>query len=142
MEYPLNALVTAGRFPGSGHVSWNKEEWHLARGAYRELEIAGMPSANLLLTGTPGTIRILMELLWLELREPVRIRASRRRPSTSRLTALWERWCSTTFTSSPMRISIWLLAWLDVSNGETRVVSTTSVPLWRQVKAGAFNDGL
>ena len=35
-----------------------------------------------------------------------------------------------------------LLAWLDVSNGETRVVSTTSVPLWRQVKAGAFNDGL
>jgi hypothetical protein len=141
MEYPSNALVTVSYSVGPSHVLQNREDWRLARGAYRELEIAGMPRTNLLLVGTAGTIRILMEMLWLELREPILTWRRGDRldlPLVGRVGTLVLHDVDELTPRDQGRV----LAWLDQTAGETRVVSTTSVPLWRRVKAGAFSDVL
>ena len=138
--YPSNALVAAGNSSGPSHVLQNREDWRLARGAYRELEIAGMPRTNLLLVGSAGTIRILMEMLWLELREPIvtwRPGETLELPDNHVGTLVLHD----VDALAPMDQER-LLAWLNKASRQTRVVSTASVPLWRRVKAGAFSDVL
>src|SRR3954466_16181314 len=71
MENRSNAAFAAVPAAGNSSVLQMREDWRLARGAYKELQIAGMPEANLLIVGNPGTIRIVMEMLWLDLREPI-----------------------------------------------------------------------
>jgi hypothetical protein len=140
MEYPSNVLVAAGYSAGPSPVLQNREDWRLARGAYRELEIAGLPRTNLLLVGSPGTIRILMDMLWLELREPIMVWHPGQGldlPSPGLVGTLVLHDVDKLSRRDQDRV----LAWLETA-GQTRVVSTTAVPLWRRVKAGTFDDVL
>lgn len=141
MEYASNALIASGYSAGPSPVLQNREDWRLARGAYRELEIAGLPRTNLLLVGSPGTIRILMDMLWLELREPILTWHPGQRldlPSPGLVGTLVLHDVDELTHRDQDRV----LTWLDETAGQTRVVSTTAVPLWRRVKSGAFNDVL
>jgi len=141
MDYPSNAAVTAGYSVGPSHILQNGEDWLLARGAYRELEIAGIPHTNLLLVGSAGTIRILMEMLRPKLREPILTWRPGSRldlPRPGHMGTLVLHDVSELTRSDQDR----LLAWLDPSAGQTRVVSTSAAPLWRRVKAGDFNEML
>ena len=55
----------------AGSVLQIREDWRLARNMYKELQVVGRPGTNLLLVGNAGTIRIVMELLWQDLHEPI-----------------------------------------------------------------------
>ena len=141
MDYPSNVLITADGAVSPGHALQNSEDRLLARGAYRELEIAGIQRTNLLLMGSAGAIRILLEMLRPKLREPIltwRPGARLELPSPGLVGTLVLHDVNELTPYDQDR----LLAWLDPTAGETRVVSTTAGPLWRRVKAGAFNDVL
>jgi hypothetical protein len=141
MDNRSNAAVHEDSGPGVGSVLQIREEWRLARGAYKELQIAGMPDANLLLVGTPGTIRIIIEMLWLELHEPILTWRPGQRlelPDRGRVGTLVLHDVHALTASEQRRV----LDWLDQTGGQIRVVSTTGSPLWRRVKAGAFDDVL
>jgi hypothetical protein len=141
MDYSSNAGVADGYSVGPRPVLQNSEDRILARGAYRELEIVGIQRTNLLLTGTAGTIRILMDMLQPKLREPIltwRPGARLDLPSPGLLGTLVLHDVNELSPCDQDR----LLAWLDPNVGQTRVVSTTAGPLWRRVKAGDFDEVL
>jgi hypothetical protein len=117
------------------------DDWRLAREAHRELQVAGMPRANLLLVGTGSVIPIVLEMVWLELRGPVvRWRPGQQLdlPSPGRAATLVLQDVGTLTHDDQQRV----LRWLDETAGRIRVVSTTATSLWPRVKTGAFSDVL
>jgi sigma-54-interacting transcriptional regulator len=140
MQHPLS---TAGPdySGGPGGVLRNTEDSRLGRAVYDELQAGGMPRTNLLLVGTAGTIRSLMELLRPELREPVLTwhpGAPLDLPAPGLGGTLVLHDVSQLTHPEQDRLRVWL----ELNAGQTRVVSTTPGPLWPRVKAGAFNDVL
>jgi len=91
--------------------------------------------------GTAGTIRILLDMLSPQLHEPIltwRPGARLELPSPGLAGTLVLHDADELTPCDQDR----LLAWLDRTAGQTRVVSTAAGPLWRLVRAGTFNDVL
>ena len=127
MENRSNAVAAAG----ANSDLQIREDWRLAREAHKELQVVGMPRTNLLLVGTAGAIRFILELLWLELREPIlRWRPGQRLelPSPGREATLVLHDVSELTCDDQHHV----LRWLDQTAG----------PLWPRVETGAFNDVL
>lgn len=115
------------------------EDWRLARDVHTELLRLRMPYANLLVVGRPGVTRILLDLLWLELREPiVTWRPQQPLPEIAGASTLilYE---ADRFTIDEQEA---LFSRLNDRANQIRVVTTTAVPLWPAVKAGRFHEGL
>ena len=141
MENRSNAVAAAGGAAGANSVLQIREERRLARQAHRDLQVVGMQPTNLLLVGTAGAFRLVLEMLWLELREPiVRWRPGQplELPVPGRAATLVLHDVGELTHDDQHRV----LRWLERAAGHTRVVSTTTVPLWPRVKAGAFNETL
>jgi len=141
MENGSNAVATAESAAGLNPALQIKDDRHLAREAHEELQIVGLPRTNLLLVGTDGAMRIVLEMLWPQLREPIqRWRPGQRLdlPAPGRVATLLLHDVNELTDEDQER----LLHWLDDAAGRIRVVSTTKVQLWPRVKTGAFNDVL
>src|SRR5258705_4962387 len=89
MENRSNALAADGGTSRANPVLQIREDWRLAREAHKDLQVAGMPRTNLLLAGNAGAIRIVLEMLWLEMRQPIlKLRSGQKlEPSAARHTA-------------------------------------------------------
>jgi hypothetical protein len=112
----------------------------LAREAHKDLQVAGMPRTNLLFVGSPGAVRLVMEMLWLELREPIltwRPGQALDLPTPGRASTLILHDVNELTATTSARLD-----WLDQTAGRIRVVSTTRTSLWPLLKSGAFNDAL
>jgi Sigma-54 interaction domain len=142
MENRSNSVVHhAGGAPGVSTVLQIREEWRLAREAHKDLQVAGMPRTNLLLIGSPGATRIVMEMLWLELREPIltwRPGQPLDLPTPGRASTLVLHDVNELTQDEQQQV----LRWLDQTGSGVRVVSTTRRSLWPQLKSRAFNDAL
>jgi hypothetical protein len=142
MENRSNLVVHhAGGAAGVSTVLQIREEWRLAREAHKDLQVAGMPRTNLLLVGSPGAARIVMEMLWLELREPIltwRPGQPLDLPSLGRASTLVLHDVSELTKDEQQQ----MLQWLDEMGSRIRVVSTTRTSLLPQLKSGAFDDAL
>lgn len=142
MENRSNAFVHhTGGAAGASTVLQIREEWRLAREAHKDLQVAGMPRTNLLLVGSPGAVRIVMEMLWLELREPIltwRPGQPLDLPTPGRASTLVLHDVSDLTKHDQQRV----LDWLDETASRIRVVSTTRTSLWPQLKSGAFDETL
>jgi hypothetical protein len=141
MDNRSNAFAAEGGAANPNSVLQIREDWRLAREAHRDLQTAGMPRTNMLLAGSSGAIRIVLEMLWLELREPMLKWHPGQRldlPSPGRAkTLILHDVDELTFDDQHR-----MLRWLDETAGQVRVVSTTEGSLWPQVKTGAFSDVL
>jgi hypothetical protein len=141
MENRSNALAADGGTSRTNPVLQIREDWRLAREAQKDLQIAGMPHTNLLLAGHAGAIRIVLEMLWLDLREPIlKWRPGQRLelPLSGSAATLILHDVDALTSDDQRRV----LRWLDETAGQIRVVSTTAAALWPRVKAGAFSDVL
>jgi hypothetical protein len=141
MDNRSNAFATDGGGASANSVLQIREDWRLARQAHKDLEVAGMPRTNLLLVGGAGAIRIVLEMLWLELREPILKWHPGQRldlPSPGRAATLILQDVDGLTSDEQHRV----LGWLDETAGKIRVVSTTPESLWPRVKAGAFSEVL
>jgi hypothetical protein len=141
MESQSNVVAAAGGAAGANSVLQSREDWRLARKAHEDLQLAGMPSTNLLLVGTAAATRIVLEMLWLELREPVlRWRPGQQLelPPPGRAATLVLHDVNELTKDDQHRV----LRWLDEAAGRIRVVSTTAVALFPRVKTGTFDDRL
>lgn len=141
MDHRSNVFAADGGAAGAHPVVQIREDWRLAREAHKDLEVAGMPRTNLLLAGNAGAIRIVLEMLWLELREPIlKWRPGQRLdlPSPGRAATLILHDIDGLTSDEQHRV----LRWLDETSGQIRVVSTTAVSLWPQVQTGAFSEVL
>ena len=139
MENRPNAVAAA--VGGAKPVPQIREDWRVARQAHRDLHVVGMPRTNLLLVGTAGAFRFVLEMLRLELRDPI----VRWRPGQP--LELPSPGCTATLVLQDVSELTYddqhrVLRWLDRAAGQIQVVSTTAVPLWPLVKAGAFNETL
>jgi len=142
MENRSNSFIhQAGGATGTSTVLQIREEWRLAREAHKDLQVAGMPRTNLLLVGSPGATRIVMEMLWLELREPIltwRPGQPLELPAPGRASTLVLHDINELTGDEQHR----MLRWMDQTGTRIRVVSTTRTSLWPLVKTRAFNDAL
>jgi hypothetical protein len=141
MENRANAFVADRGAASTNSVLQIREDWRLAREAHKDLQVAGMPRTNLLLAGSAGPLRIVLEMLWLELREPIlKWRPGQRLdlPSPGRAATLILHDVDELTFDDQHRV----LRWLDETAGQVRVVSTTATSLWPGVKSGAFSDVL
>ena len=71
MENRPNAIAAAGDAAGANSVLPIRQDRRRARQAREDLQVVGTPQPNLLLVGTAGAFRMVLEMLWLELREPI-----------------------------------------------------------------------
>jgi hypothetical protein len=138
MENRPNAVAAAG---GGKPVLQIREDLRVARRAHRDLHVVGMPRTNLLLVGTAGSFRFVLEMLRLELRDPI-VQWHPGQPLELPLPG-----CAATLVLQDVSELTYddqhrVLRWLDRAAGQIQVVSTTAVPLWPRVKAGAFNETL
>lgn len=136
-----NTMAANGGVANANTVLQIREDWRVAREAHRDLQVAGMPRTNLLLVGGAGAIRIVLEMLWLELREPIlKWRPGQRLdlPSPGRASTLILYDVDALSSDDQHRV----LRWLDETSGHIRVVSTSTKSLWPRVKSGAFSDVL
>jgi Sigma-54 interaction domain len=142
MENRSNAFgQLTGGAAGASTVLQIREEWRLAREAHTDLQVAGMPRTNLLLIGSTGATRIVMEMLWLELREPI---VTWRPGQPLDLPAAG---CASTLVLHDINEltqeqQLLLRQWMDQTGSRVRVVSTTRSSLWPQLKSRAFDDAL
>jgi hypothetical protein len=126
---------------GGDAAGQTREDRRRAREAHKELQLVAMARTNLLLIGTAGAIRIVLGMLWLDLREPVlRWRPGQRLelPPPGRAATLVLQDINELTRDDQHGV----LRWLDETAGRVRVVSTTPVPLWPRVTEGAFSDVL
>jgi hypothetical protein len=140
MENRSNAFATDGG-ASVNSVLQIREDWRLAREAHKDLQVAGMPRTNLLLAGGAGPIRIVLEMLWLELREPILKWCPGQRldlPSPGRAATLILYDVDALSADDQRRV----VRWLNETAGQIRVVSTSTKALWPRVKSGAFSDVL
>jgi sigma-54-interacting transcriptional regulator len=142
MEESSNGVIALES--GSGptrSVLQTGEDLRLAREADGDLQMMGKRRSNLLLEGPAGPIRTALERLWLEPREPILTWSPGQPldlpPPGRAATMVLHDVSELTYVEQHR-----LLAWMDQVDGRIRVVSTTAVPLWPRVNAGAFNDVL
>jgi hypothetical protein len=124
MDNRSNAFAAGSGSASANSVLQIREDWRLAREAHRDLEIAGMPRTNLFLVGGGGPVRIVLEMLWLELREPImKWRPGQRLdlPSPGRAATLILNDVGDLSRDDQHRV----LGWLDETAGQIRVVLTT-----------------
>ena len=142
MENRSNAFVHhTGGATGASTVLQIREEWRLAREAHKDLQVAGMPRTNLLLVGSQGAVRIVMEMLWLELREPIltwRPGQPLDLPTPGRASTLVLHDVNELTKDNQQRV----IDWLDEIGSCIRVVSTTRTSLWPRLKSGEFDETL
>ena len=142
MENRSNTVIHhTGGAAGVSSVLQIREEWRLAREAHKDLQVAGMPCTNLLLVGSTGATRIVMEMLWLELREPIltwRAGQPLDLPTPGRASTLVLHDVNELTQDEQQQVR----QWLDQMGSRVRVVSTTKTSLWPQLKSGAFDDAL
>ena len=125
MENRSTVVAAAAGPSGVNSVLQIRDEWRLAREAHKDLQTMGMPRTNLLLVGTAGATRIVMEMLWLELREPVLTWRPGERlqlPPIGRAATLVLQDVRELTRDDQHRV----LRWLDETAGRIRVVTTTS----------------
>jgi hypothetical protein len=142
MENTSNAVIAAA----GGNVLARPgleigEDPRFAPDANEDLRILGTGRANLLLEGSADAIRTALERLWPEAREPVLMWSPGQPldlPPPGRAATLVLHDVSELSDVDQHRV----LAWLDQLERRIRVVSTSAVPLWPRVDAGAFNDVL
>ena len=140
MENRPNAVAAAADAAGANSVLPIRDDRRLARQAHTDLHVVGAPQPNLLLVGTAGAFRMILEMVWLELRDPIvtwhpgqPLELPLSRAGTLVLHDVGEL----TYDDQHR-----VLRWLERSAAQIRVVSTSPVSLWPRVKAGAFNETL
>jgi len=141
MENHSNAVAGAMASGDVDSVLQIREDRRAACEAYKDLQILEMPRTNLHLVGTAGAIRIVLEWLRLDLREPIVTWRPGQRlelPSPRRAATLLLHDVSKLTSDEQHR----LVRWLDETAGQVRVVSTSAVPLWPRVQHCAFDDVL
>jgi hypothetical protein len=141
MEDRSHAVATAARPAVPAATPLVRRERRIVRSApRRDLQVGSMPRTNVLVVGNPDATRIVVDMLRLDLRGPVvKWRAGQPLdlPTTpGRAATLVLENVSELNLEEQLR----LLRWFDDMRGQTRVVSTTSVPLWPQVQVGGFNE--
>jgi hypothetical protein len=122
-------------------VSKSREYWPMARAARMDLDFVRMQRVNVLLMGTDGIIRDVLDRLMPNLREPIQIWRPPERlelPAPSQLGTLILRDVG---ALSPIDQQ-GLLEWLALSAGQTQIVSTTASPLLTRVETNGFLDTL
>ncbi len=136
--------VSAGATRAAGSLdrpSTSKEERRLAKAAHEELRLVGVPRVNLLLMGSDGVIRSVLDSLVRGLHEPIASWFPGERlvlPPVDRAGTVVLH--DVGALAIPEQIQ--LLEWLGQAMGRTQVVSTTPAPLLPRVQAGAFIDTL
>ena len=141
MENRPNAVAAAGDAAGATSVLQIRDDRRHARRAHKDLHAVGTPQPNLLLVGTAGAFRMVLEMLWLELREPIvtwHPGQPLELPLSGRAATLVLHDVGELTYDDQHRV----LRWLERSAGQIRVVSTSPASLWPRVKAGAFNETL
>ena len=141
MEYPPKIFARATWAGGLSDVSQISENWRVARLAYADLRHMGMPRTNLLLEGTEGVISNLIGLLQRHLDAPITKWSPGQRlvlPRTGHGGTLILHEAGALSFDDQRR----LLDWLELSDGEIRIVSTTSVGLMPHVQSGTFIETL
>lgn len=122
-------------------VSSRAEDWDVAQAVHGNLVRMGMPRVNLLFIGKDRVTRTVLDVLLLELREPL---ASWHPgeplalPRSARAGTLILHDVSALAVDQQHQ----LLEWLDWDGGRTQVVSTTPVSLVSRVDAGTFVERL
>jgi hypothetical protein len=107
----------------------------------RELQVGVMPRTNVLVVGSSEAIRIVLDMLRLDLRGPVlkwRPGQPLELPTRGRAATMVLEDLTRLTDDEQVR----LLGWLAEVVGQIRVVSTTTVPIWPRVARGEFNDVL
>ncbi len=118
-----------------------RKDWRLVRLAPRDLQLMTMPRVNLLVMGADSAIRIVLDRLLPALEEPIAtwqpgeplVLPPGARGGTMILHDVGA------LTHEDQRR---LLEWSQQAAGRTRLVSTTTQPLFPRVEAGAFIDTL
>ncbi|MGH9258119.1 MAG: sigma 54-interacting transcriptional regulator [Vicinamibacterales bacterium] len=119
----------------------NVVDWRFTRDAHRDLQIAGWQRTNLLLLGSPGATRIVLDMLELGLSEPIltwRPGQPLELPPPGRAATLILHDVDELASSDQHAV----LRWLEQAAGQVRVVSTAVQALWPRVQAGAFSEVL
>jgi Sigma-54 interaction domain len=142
MTNPSTAIAGGTRVVGrSDSVAQHREDWRVARAVHADLVLLGMPRVNLLLTGTDGVISNVLDTLVSDLDEPIARWSSGERlvlAAGIRPRTLILRNVGALSHEDQLRLG----EWLDRAPGHTRVVSTTTAPLWPRVTAGFFMEPL
>jgi hypothetical protein len=107
----------------------------------RDLQIVGVLRKNLLLVGDARTVRVALDVLWLDIDEPV----LRWRPGQTlelpcggyEVTLVLHDVGELTGDEQTR-----MLHWFDHGDGRIRVISTSTDPVWPRVTSGAFNETL
>jgi hypothetical protein len=139
MENPVPIFAAPHRSRVSDRMPQLPDHWRLARAAHVDLLLMGMPRVNLLLIAPDAVVRYVLESLLLNLGEPItRWSAGEplNPPSPHRTGTLI---LHDVHTLSPAD-QLHLIDWMEMAEGRTQVVSTTSKPLLPRVHAGEFID--
>lgn len=138
METPSKFFAVSASGP-LDRVSQLPEDWRRARAAHAELLLMGMPRVNLLLIGSDGVVRNVLQTL--DLQEPVTTWRSGQQlvlPPVSRTKTLILQDVGALSAGDQLR----LLEWLENAVGRTQLISTTPTPLLPRVHAGEFIETL
>jgi hypothetical protein len=141
MGNPTPAFALPSPVAPRDRESLRADHWQLARAAHVDLLLMGMPRINLLLIAPDGVVQHVLKSLMLDLWEPV----ARWSPGES--LALPAPTMAGTLVlhdvhALPAADQQRLVEWLELAQGRTQVVSTTSAPLLPRVTAGIFNATL
>jgi hypothetical protein len=113
----------------------------LAQAAHIDLRALGMPHVNLLLIGAEEVTQNFLEILMMDLREPIShwwAGEALVLPPAGRTATLILHEVGTL----PMEEQRRLLRWLEQAVGRVQVISTTSTSLLARVQSGTFVDTL
>jgi hypothetical protein len=141
MENPSEVSAMPWRTAPLDRVSHLPDHWRLARAAHVDLLLMGMPRVNLLLVAPDPVVRYVLESLLLDLREPIARWSAGEpfdlpTPGESGTLVLRDVHALTPADQ------LHLLDWLELAEGRTQVVSTSSTPLLPRVHSGEFIDTL
>ncbi|HEY5620018.1 MAG TPA: sigma 54-interacting transcriptional regulator [Vicinamibacterales bacterium] len=136
-----NGVGMTGAAAGANQFQQLREDWRLLREAHRDLQIVWRQRTNMLLLGAPGATRIVLDMLELDVREPI----LRWRPGQPLQFPPPDRTATLILhdvdkMTCPDQHAV--LRCLDQTAGKVRVVSTTVEPLWPRVQRGVFNEVL
>ena len=115
--------------------------WPMARAANADLLVVSTPRVNLLLTGTDDLIQTAVSKLIPTLAGPIHTwtpKTPLRLPHPTSGGTLLLR----DVEALPAFDQYRLLKWLEMPNGRTRVISTTTALLRERVEAGSFDGAL
>ena len=139
MESRSNAAADQGAARSHSLLDFRKRRFKVL--ARNDLQVGAMPRTNLLLVGSSGATRIVLDMLRLELRGPV-IRWQPGQPLVLPPPGV----PATLVLDNPIALTREdqqrIVRWLEQVVRDVRVVSTTAVPLWPHVQAGEFNETL